>query len=215
MKDKKTDGRINSPFRHKVEMEAGKFDYNDKISNFLEREKAKGKHAYNIASQKVDSRYSDRLYGNAYGIRNPELIEGLDDQHYSNPFERQYQINKRKSERVSVITRKPAKVQANLNANGASQSHFTAGVSESRFGTSGTNESNGWRKVSGWGQEFKEGMTKNWNDKRVNGMLNSIGGFLGAKFAKWSYGKLLAAGAVTTGVLTVGLYSGYRKEDDK
>ena len=198
MKDKKTDGRINSP-RHKVEMEAGKFDYNEKIANFLEREKAKGQYFYNVANQKVISSYSDRLYGNAYGIRNPELIEGLDDQHYSNPFERQYQINKRKSERVSIITKKPKVQQANLNVNEASQSPFS--------------KENGWSKVSGWGQEFKEGMTKNWNDRRVKGMLGSVGGFLGAKFAKWSYGKIVAAGAVGTS-LSVGLYSAYKKLED-
>lgn len=201
MKDKKTDGRINSPFRHKVEMEAGKFDYNDKISNFLEREKAKGDYAYNQANNKVISSYSDVLQGRAYGMRNPEFIEDLDSQGYDNPFNRAYELNKRKNApRVSLITKKPAKVQANLNVNGASSSH--------------SNESNGWKKVSGWTDKFSEGMTKNWNDSRVKGMLGSVGSYLGAKFAKWSYGKIVAASAAT-GALSVGLYSGYKKLEDE
>lgn len=193
------DGRTNSPFRHKVEMEAGSFSYDDHIASYLERQKAKGQYFYNVANQKVMSSYSDTIHGKAYGKHNPEFIDDLDSQGYGSPFERQYQINKRKSERVSIITRKPAKVQANLNVNEASQSPFS--------------KENGWSKVSGWGQEFKEGMTKNWNNRRVNSMLNSIGGYLGAKFATYTWKQLLAAGAVGT-TLSVGLYSGYKKLED-
>ena len=190
------DGRINSPFRHKVEMEHVGFDYNEKIVDYLERQRAKGKHAYNIASQKVDSSYSDMLYGNAYGKHNPEYLDYLDLQHYDNPFERQYQINKRKNApRISVITKKPAKFQTNLDANRASQSHF--------------DESNGWRKVSGWTDEFK-----NWNDRRVKGMLGSAGGYLRAKFATYTWKQLAVAGAVTAG-LSISMYSGYKKLEDE
>jgi hypothetical protein len=41
-------------------------------------------------------------------------------------------------------------------------------------------------------------------------MLGSAGTYLGVKFGKWSYGKIVAASAVvaTTAALTVGLYSG-------
>ena len=198
MKDNnRIDGRTNSPFRHKVEMETGSFSYDDHITSYLEREDKRGNSKQ--AREKVMSSYSDTLYGKAYGKHNPEYLDDLDLQHYDNPFERQYQINKRKSERVSVITKKPAKVQANLNVNEASQSPFS--------------KENGWRKVSGWTDEFKEGMTKNWNDRRVNGMLNSIGGYLGAKFATYTWKQLLAAGAVGT-TLSVGLYSGYKKLED-
>ena len=51
-------------------------------------------------------------------------------------------------------------------------------------------------------------------DKTVNKFSTVAGGFLGAKFAKWSYGKLLAAGAVGT-TLSIGLYSGYKKLEDE
>ena len=198
MKDNnRKDGRINSPFRYKMEMENTSFNYENHIASYLEREKSKGDYAYKKANDKVMSSYSDTIHGKAYGKHNPEFVEDLDNQAYDNPFERQYQINKRKSERVSVITRKPSKVQTNSNK---TSSHF--------------NESNGWQKTQSWGQEFKEGMTKNWNDKRVKGMLNSLGGLLGAKFSAYTWKKLLAAGAVGT-TLSVGLYSGYKKLEDE
>ena len=205
MKDNnRKDGRINSPFRHKVEMEHVGFDYNDHIASYLEREKAKGDYAYNQANNKVISSYSDVLQGRAYGMRNPEFIEDLDYQHYSNPFNRAYELNKRKNApRVSLITKKPAKVQANLNVNSNTNSNKTS----SHFA-----ESNGWQKTNGWTDEFK----KNWNkgDKVRSGLV-SAGGLLASKFANWSWKHMVVAGAATTAALTVGLYSGYKKLEDK
>ena len=195
-KRNRADGRINSPFRHMVEMENTSFNYDDHIASYLEREKAKGQYAYKNANDKVMSSYSDMIHGKAYGKHNPEYLDELGyNQHYDSPIERQYQINKRKSERVSVITKKPDKFQANLEANKTS-SHF--------------NESNGWQKAQGWTDELKEGITKNWNDSRVKGMLGSAGSYLGVKFANYTWKQMVAAGAVGT-TLSIGLYSGYKK----
>lgn len=193
MKDNnRKDGRINSPFRYKMEMGNTSFNYDDHIASYLEREKAKGDYAYKKANDKVVSSYSDTLQGSLYGKRNPEFIEDLDSQHYDNHFNRTYEINKRKNApRVSVITKKPAKLQTNLDPNEASQSHF--------------NETNGWRTASEWTDEFK----KNWNKSdKVRSGLVSAGGLLASKFANWSWKHMVVAGAATTAALTVGLYSG-------
>ncbi|WP_028487589.1 hypothetical protein [Thiothrix lacustris] len=52
-------------------------------------------------------------------------------------------------------------------------------------------------------------------DKTVNKFSTVAGGFLGAKFSAWSWKHMVAAGTATTAALTVGLYSGYKKQEDE
>jgi hypothetical protein len=193
-KRNRADGRINSPFRHMVEMENTSFNYDDHIANYLEREDKRGNSKQ--AREKVMSSYSDMIHGKAYGKHNPEYLDELGyNQHYDNPIERQYQINKRKSERVSVITKKPDKFQANLDANKTS-SHF--------------NETNGWQKAQGWTDELK----KNWNkgDKVRSGLV-SAGGLLTSKLANWNW-KHMVGISLGAGALSIGLYSSRKAEED-
>ncbi|SEB14850.1 hypothetical protein SAMN05660964_03824, partial [Thiothrix caldifontis] len=55
--------------------------------------------------------------------------------------------------------------------------------------------------------ELSESVMRSF-DKTVNKFSTVAGTYLGGKFAKWSYGKIVAASAATGAVLTVGLYSG-------
>lgn len=52
-------------------------------------------------------------------------------------------------------------------------------------------------------------------DKTVNKFSTVAGSFLGAKFSAWSWKHMVAAGTATTAALTVGLYSGYKKQEDE
>lgn len=52
-------------------------------------------------------------------------------------------------------------------------------------------------------------------DKTFNKFSTVAGGYLGSKFASWSWERMLAAGTATTAALTVGLYSGYKKQEDE
>lgn len=52
-------------------------------------------------------------------------------------------------------------------------------------------------------------------DKGINSFSTVAGTYLGGKFAKWSWKHMLAAGTATTAALTVGLYSGYKKQEDE
>ena len=62
-------------------------------------------------------------------------------------------------------------------------------------------------------EELTESVKKSFN-KTVNKFSTVAGGYLGSKFASWSWKHMVAAGAATTAALTVGLYSGYKKQDE-
>lgn len=63
-------------------------------------------------------------------------------------------------------------------------------------------------------EELSSTVKKSFN-KTVNKFSTVAGGYLGSKFASWSWKHMVAAAAFTTGALTVGLYSGYKKQKDE
>ena len=63
-------------------------------------------------------------------------------------------------------------------------------------------------------EELTNSVKRGFN-KATNKFTTVAGGYLGSKFASWSYKHMVAAGAVTTAALTVGLYSGYKKQEDE
>lgn len=63
-------------------------------------------------------------------------------------------------------------------------------------------------------EELTNSVKRGFN-KATNKFTTVAGGYLGSKFASWSYKHMVAAGAATTAALTVGLYSGYKKQEDE
>ena len=63
-------------------------------------------------------------------------------------------------------------------------------------------------------EELTNSVKRGFN-KATNKFTTVAGGYLGSKFASWSWKHMVAAAAFTTGALTVGLYSGYKKQEDE
>lgn len=87
---------------------------------------------------------------------------------------------------------------------------------ESKVTATATARKNAPKTNPSFAEELSSTVKKSF-DKTVNKFSTVAGTYLGSRFAKWSYGKIVAASAAatTTGVLTVGLYSGYKKQDDE
>ena len=63
-------------------------------------------------------------------------------------------------------------------------------------------------------EELTESVKRGFN-KATNKFATVAGGYLGSKFASWSYKHMVAAVTATTAALTVVLYSGYKKQKDE
>lgn len=63
-------------------------------------------------------------------------------------------------------------------------------------------------------EELTDSVKRGFN-KATNKFTTVAGGYLGSKFAAWSWKHMVAAGTATTAALTVGLYSGYKKQEDE
>ncbi|WGZ93373.1 MAG: hypothetical protein QJT81_16390 [Candidatus Thiothrix putei] len=63
-------------------------------------------------------------------------------------------------------------------------------------------------------EELTESVKRGFN-KATNKFTTVAGGYLGTKFANWSWKHMVVAAAATSSALTVGLYSGYKKQRDE
>ena len=118
------------------------------------------------------------------------------------------------SDRVRAMNNSIAMDEAYQESKG-----ITEGVSKSRFGTLGTTATATARKnapktTPSVTDELTDSV-KRGVDKTFNKFTTVAGGYLGSKFASWSWKHMVAAGTATTAALTVGLYSGYKKQEDE
>ena len=81
-------------------------------------------------------------------------------------------------------------------------------------GTAATARKNAPNKNPSAAEELTDSVKRGVN-KTFNKFTTVAGGYLSSKFASWSWKHMVAAGAATTGALTVGLYSGYKKQEDE
>ena len=63
-------------------------------------------------------------------------------------------------------------------------------------------------------EELTDSVKRGFN-KATNKFTTVAGGYLGSKFASWSWKHMVVAAAATSSALTVGLYSGYKKQEDE
>lgn len=85
-------------------------------------------------------------------------------------------------------------------------------VHQESKGITATARKNAPKTNSSIAEKLTDSVKKRFN-KTTNEFTTVTGGYLGSKFASWSWKHMVAAGAATT-ALTVGMYSGYKKLKD-
>ena len=81
-------------------------------------------------------------------------------------------------------------------------------------GITATARKNAPKSTPSVAEELTDSVKRGFN-KATNKFTTVAGSYLGAKFANWSWKHMVVTTAATSSALTVGLYSGYKKQKDE